>query len=82
MPDPTLDAHTRDAQETYGAFSGHAYGDCPDIRGLIWWRTAREYERLYEIEAERAAATGMDDPAGLATHALFYYLTFYAETTP
>lgn len=76
-----IDAHTRDAQETYGAFGGHAYGDCPDIRGLIWWRTAREYERLHEENAALCVEEGMEIPTGLEIHALYYYLTFYAETT-
>lgn len=79
MNDDALDAHTRDAQETYGAF-GHAYGDCPDIRGLIWWRSAQIYDQLaYDLQLDELQPITREDAE---QRALLYYLTFYAETTP
>ena len=51
--------------------------DCPDVRGLIEWRTAREYERMAEV-FER---DGMEAPASFYQKALYYYLLFWSEVT-
>lgn len=82
-PDDALDAHTRDAQETYGAFRAD---DPPNPIALIEWLTAQSYERMADkgdaVCAACVTGIAIDDVLRVCEErALYYYLLYHAKVS-